>query len=679
MKRLPGRRPEVPSIRWALCPIAAVTISVLSACSIEPPLAPSWDASFRLPILSDGMDAAEIFSGIDSVFTYDEADPGSLRADVEVELEPVRIADALVLEEVTAEAEHGFHDLDFDVSVVEQSVEMLFREIYPEIDLGIGSYRGTIFPFSFAHSTKIDPLSDYDEVGVESGSILVRVHNGLPVAIFEPSADPSKRRVELRNEFEVISDAVIQEAIAPGATATIELHFDQDTLHGQLRIRVVGTSPGSEGVEILIDPEAVIGGQVIAGDPFSFSHVVGSIEPQSSEVDVSVVLDGDITVTEAVVKSGSLEIHCRNDFPLGLEFHLMSPSILRNNQPVEEDYWLPASSNTTILVDLDGTLVTPTLGQGEPEIHFVTRIITEDLGSRSVELRENDRLVVDATLRECTLSRVVGHFVEPQDIEPLIVDTETSPELDGFHFDDPIGFLVFDKGLSATVLLNLVVESPSVSLTIAGSIPPSGGSLAIDSDELADFLNAAPPQVTMRGWFSLGDGLTPVELSATDELHGRLQISTPLRFAIEARTDTLDASLVDDIDDDLREIARDRGRVATLVARFENELPLGLTAELYLGEREATVFESPLAAFTDIKLLPATVGNDGRTTGAAVTKASAELNEDQLDAIFSLPEFWAAGVFHMEGTGDQVVSINGADAIRVEAHLEFTVLLGDDS
>ncbi|MAE70582.1 MAG: hypothetical protein CME06_08955 [Gemmatimonadetes bacterium] len=664
-----------------ICTLMATLAPLVLGCGLESPQAPSWDASYAIPLFGHDWEAAELLQELDSLVVYDPADPASLGLEIDLDLDPISLAEALIAGSTSDTSSYGILDLDLDVPFDAAPVSFRFSDLASQLEAQPGPFSGKVDTFAFHATVTLEDVIDHEFVHVAEGSVTVSIHNGLPVEVFEAGLPDSDRRLQLRTpDGELLAQTTIDAPILPDQTHLAELDMGSSTLSRDLVVVVDGTSPGSGETSVWIDPDATVEATVSLGIEIVADAMLGEPESVVQVFESAFPLDDHIRIESAEILEGSLDINYDNGFAMGVEVDISIPTYLRDGTPLSQSTWVDATTNSSLSLDLSGARIVP--DAGAQELRVIATVRTEDRRGNPVEIDAADRFDIGVVQSDLELARVTGVISTPFEIEPEEVETDLAASDFGFKFASPRGTIVFDGPLPADLDLDLALSAPSggPALHVRGLVPAQGGNIELDSDELAAFLDVAPPVVIRSGEVRFGDGITPISLDSSDEIAAGLLISTPFELSLDGFSDTLSVERIDDIDEEIREMVLDRVQQATIALRIENSIPLGMGIEIRIDSDSSAVLDDPALIIPgdgSMSVDAAAVDEEGRPLGPEVTVTRIEIQRQDIEALFMDKAFFLSPILSVPGSNGDVVSIYGTDAVDMIAHLEFTARIGD--
>ena len=181
---------------------------------------------------------------------------------------------------------------------------------------GIEYYHGTsqiVDPFSFSY-IETDPveLTDIEYAKISSGTAVVTVENYLPV----PLGPPVTAEI-FDGAFNLIQQVNFSESIpANGGTAQQVVDLSGTTVSSPLYIKLSGQSPGSSGNSVFIDMNDYVVIDIFM-ETLQASEARAKIEPIILSSDKQVELTNEMSITEAQIHSGSVELKLQNYAPIG--------------------------------------------------------------------------------------------------------------------------------------------------------------------------------------------------------------------------------------------------------------------------------------------------------------------------------------------------------------------------
>ncbi len=263
----PGRCIAILSILLALW--------FAAGCEIAEPKLPTFTTQVNVPLGEERLDVADALDDEDFLteldghtlgFTVDgDPDTVSLDFDLSADISAQSIVQSL-----------GAFSLDLGAPV---DVDFTLAQLYPPA----AALHGTtvpVPPFPLVQTSDAEDIEDVESAALSAGTLVVTVHNGLPVPI---GADSGPDQLVLELVDPASGDAfatVVFDVIAPLADASRTADLAGVNLPGAASVRLTGGSPGSGGVPVLVDAATTIVVSAVFQD-LEVTQAVAAVPAQS--------------------------------------------------------------------------------------------------------------------------------------------------------------------------------------------------------------------------------------------------------------------------------------------------------------------------------------------------------------------------------------------------------------
>ena len=236
--------------------------------------------------------------------------------------------------------------------------------------------------------------------------------------------------------------------------------------------------------------------------------------------------------------------------------------------------------------------------------------------------------------------------------------------------------------------VNLVISGGGNSINIGDRIagksspssPPQLTTLTVGSEDLYDFLNPPPSQITISGEAVMNPDYDIATITANDNFYGDFEIYSPFALAL---TDTISIDLdISDmtIDPDSRpNNFNDTFKYGAIDVEFDSHLPLGLSLTLYIGTvADSTLFIDPgtlvLGPYT---LEPGITDNNGHVIESVISTIADSLDSAQL-GIFDNDTLYFGQMINLLPTDSIGVQVLGDDYINIKTNARIQLQVGDN-
>jgi hypothetical protein len=632
---------------------------------------PSWDVTLNLPVVTEEY----TFSDMAESEEFLEVVGDSMEIRVEESIAALHFGGRLNLESHTEEFGLGLDDLEID-PISEGNLAFVLGELWDE---AYGqSDTLTVPPFFFplegdSIMRTVDLGETLEWVEVESGTLEIDIHNGLPVVLgHEAAGCPLKLVVRCGDDY--CDSCVAGGPLDPGEDGTYLLDLAGRRISRTVSVSISGGSPGSEGevgfsaydeVNLCVRPIQVRASRALADVP-----------PQAFSEIRSVEIEDSTRVVEADIESGVLEFTLANDLPVDVNLDIQCPDLTAGGEPLAVSCGVGPFSEQVVGVDLGGYVLSTGTVPGEPfmgtnEMEF--EVTGSTAQGSMVEISAGDLVRVEAALRDLRFDRVMGTVKDTR----IEFDEEHDLEFPtGFEHVDPLhARLVILIENSAMVggdfRLDIegVRDGDTESATFEGEIAPAesrGGSrltrCEYSDQDTRDLIGLFPETIGIDGEATVwGEGT----IFSTDSLRGRVEIAVPLTFRVEADTFTTEPRY-NEIARSVRDNLENGIREAGFAGRVLTDAPLGGGLRMFFAGDSTEVFTDPLLTLpTDGSFVEFT----GMGTGGPPEFAF-RLSEQDLE-VFLGPGIWFGLEVRLSPTGDYVTLLP-ENSISVEGRIELT-------
>ena len=423
---------------------------LLSGCTLDSPdkdKLPVWSTTIEIPIIQTRIDLdtfledSLISVNEDSIYVFNKT----------VEIDPVEVGDQLKIDPieksfvqyasaVTVDSSNTTFTIGYDsvgldnisepinakIGLVElnninsdTTNPFIFRDIYPAIDDIPDGQHATIPPFEL--NPVINPYS-FDDFGYavfSGGQLKITIQNnmviplGSPINIqFQQVSGPDTTDIP-GGMLQFNSVIVANEGIASDT-----MYLAGMTLPGEILIKVTGSSPGTQGIPILIDEDAKNSSFQIIIDGFDLEVISASavIPQQTIEENGSIALvSSETVVEEAIMSNGDLNIIVTNNLPLTGNVQLVIPSLYfgTEDSTFTKNFGLATGTFSVPTANMSGWTMAMDYADQRLDYHYL--ITTNDTDPNNVPIDSSDNVELDLAILDIFFSEVTGQ-IESQTI-----------------------------------------------------------------------------------------------------------------------------------------------------------------------------------------------------------------------------------------------------------------------
>lgn len=535
---------------------------------------------------------------------------------------------------------------------------------------------------------------------VSEGSIQIDMINNLPLTL-------SSVRMALTDQGDSSLDipaGAIDEldlgTVASGASASGTFSLAGRQISSALAISVTGQT--EEGQNVVIDADAALSIAASISE-LTVERAFAVIPPQ--EFSASQVLafpDDRIQVTRAVISEGGLTFNVTNEIDIIMEIELRLDDLRKADGSTNTFLitGLEPGQVSTVSFDLDDNEFAP---EDPLELRISYAVRTEDSGE-PVQIFSTGEVLVEAVTEDLVFSRVEGILNRVSLPVPSVTQTVDFPAgLDNValqstalsvNLTSGIGFRssidldiqgTNSKGETGSLLISEVFQRGDPDNPVALTLAPS-------SEDLTDFLNLLPTEVTVTPTVQVGDGegtevIEPDHWVQIDEVNFVTQGIFRLKNDTRIEPDPIfrrqsDAEARDRISANLDS--------ASVVTEIENHLPIGVRVSLRVAPNAEDVYGSEdlfennqangylrIPKDGAFEVGAGQVDANGRVTQSTTSRQRITLSDD--DALVFLREdgIYTGVLIELDQTpGD--VALLGTDFVNVVAGAEIYMELNED-
>jgi hypothetical protein len=656
-----------------------------AGCEIAEPKLPSFTTQVSVPLGEERLDVADALDGEEYLteldgnmlgFTIDgDPDTVSLDFDLSAEISAQSIVQSL-----------GAFTIDLAAPV---SIDFALGELYPPA-AALDGQTIPVPPFPLLQTSDAQDIEDVESATLSAGTLVVTVHNGLPVPV---GADSGPDQLVLELVDPATDDAfatVVFDVIAPLSSASRTADLAGVNLPGAAGVRLVGGSPGSGGVPVLVDAGTSIAVSA-AFEDLEVSEAVAVVPAQSFTSNFTTELPADYGVLEAVIASGGTTVSAVNEMSIPCQAVITWPDVVDlDDHPLTVSFDLAPHAQLTHEVSFAGRIVRAPDSTPLQELAAEIHVTSPGSNGQPVNLVADAGLRAEVAPGSISFSSVTGTVPElDYAFAPLAEAIDLPDELSGLELTAATLTMELENsaGVAATAHFELAGTSAggtTHTLSVQDEITPAvEGRAAVTvitldqtNSDIIDFLNNLPTEITLAG----GVRTTPGEIGtvrAGDRTVVRWHILAPVEVIVH------DSYLYGDpqdlgLDTDARDLLRDQAGSALADLEVLNHLPLGLELRLLFSADSTTIKTDPLLAIGPIAITAAT--RDPQThvvTEASLNRPQIALTAEQAqllgtDGLYSVVEV------HLPDSDGEAARVLTTDYLTVRGIIRLDVEVSDD-
>ena len=565
------------------------------------------------------------------------------------------------------------------------TAEIALKQIFPSA-INLAGQTVALPPFGFGLA--LSNLQDYDSfVSVEgvTGTITVNLRNGFPVPL-------GPLRVELRdgNADTVIVAFEHNAEIPPNGEVTRSLDFAGRSFSSNMTPVLTGSSPGSRGALVRIDPESK-SRLALTPSAFEVSAARAKIGALTLQDEGEIALGDSLQLVSARVKSGVLALQVQAGFPVRTEVRVTLPDFRSSaNDSLRGVLTLQPNGNSALQLDLANYTLRPLSAPfGQQKIRFLWRVRTLNTASELVTITSAASVSANAASSKIVFAQLQGAFFAKEiGLAPQSFRLDVPAGLDSLRLLEAQFEIVLRNGINFPVQTDLRVEGfpergPKVQLVIRERIAPgqSNGApvetrIVLQGQDAQNFLNASPRNVRVSGRVWVGEKNYVGSVRATDAVTGTLRFDTPLALVLPAQKVESEVGTLKLEEATRARIAKNLAAGGVML-QLENRLPIEASATVQLARNAAQVFRSPDLVVGPVQIaLPTLDPLTGRAVQARRSEAVLALNEKQLE-LFQTSPLYVGVLLTLPGSNGKAIRIAVDDYMKVQALAQLRLQIDD--
>ena len=659
--------------RSVLLVIFSAALFYAAGCSFKEPQSPQWDVNAAVPLIDTTLTVENLLEDTEDV-TFDST--GRLGFQVTESMDPVEVGDNLSVEGISENFDVSLGDIRVD-SPGTQSTSVQFAAIYPPSVL-LNGQSAQIPAFSIhLDKTEIPPFGDFESILIKEGYIHLTLRNNLPIPI------SSGLGIDLYDDdTDTFVVAIsLQQELPANDQITLEKSLANIRLPGHLAFRISGASPGSGNNTVYVDAY----NQGVDVDVYVSDIVAGEARakvPDQEFEDTDYTTLGDsIIVTEANISTGSISFQMQNNLPLDLDLSIKLLNFFdASGDTFQAHLSLRKGEQTTQFYDLSGFKFRPERTSEGAVVRFRWKAKAYGSGDQIITIHANDGISLAVNIPKLAFSRLSGILNQIHvNLDSMSTSLDTPKDLEGLQFANARIELKLINGIGFLIqpTLNIVGTNThtgkqaeihrTVTIQPAGD-QPSVNTIILEGEEITNFLNILPDEITVSGSTLLGDGQTESTIRMTDKISSQVTIRIPVNLKFPGQQLTLDSDSLE-IDEDAQNNIRDNLNGGSFHAEIKNHLPFGASATFYFTFGDTAVYSNPKLTIGPITLNPGLTSESGNVVQETSSQINISLDKEQL-SIFTHPVVVSGIRITMPGSEGKFIQVYHDDYLSAKAFVK---------
>jgi hypothetical protein len=642
-------------LRWALLLVLLISFMTIQ-CSIEKPVAPTWNLTLSVPLINEHYDMAILIDKMDEPYLKVDS-LGNPLFYFEEKLDTTRLIDRLRCDSTSV----GFKDT-LGVRTINTSES---KEILLYVTDFYQGEPGYVPPCSVTIQEDFDPFSNFTQVTAQKAFSTLTISNHLGLNLTRVEVKIIDRGLQ-----DTIHSEIISSGIPNGDSAVQNILLTDVTFSNQLSIQVKGISPGGqvdsfEGKYLLVS--------------FSVDSMIvveGTAKLKAFEIsqEDKIQLPTKSIIDSARIKTGRLSLHLHNYTKLDADVYIDFPELEKDGEILSTINGLPASDSCYLTLILDGYEFKPVEGN---ETKVQTRISSPGSDGIVIDFSATDSVTVDANLAEIIFSQVSG-IIEPTkvQIEEIQRQLDIPPGFESACLTGASLSLDIHNGVNLPAQLSVDIEGEggqnlNLQTEVEASGPFGTAVTSVSEEDLESLLSPVPQRITLTGEITYGDGESIGNVREEDFLFGEVMVSSPLELIWDSCQVQIDPDS-DQVDDDVREMIEEQINFARVVLKVESHLPVEGEVKIFFSRNQEDLFSDPDLVIGPINVPKGKLSLDGSVREAENSETKIEMtNQDFL--VFTDIPFHMTGTINFPGTDGRKVKASASDYIRITSYLELNV------
>jgi len=652
--------------------IPSLVLFALSGCSVKKPESPSWITTWEVPISNKTYDISQLLEKLDdSLFVSDSL--GNPAFAISQNIDTFAVDNNLTFNGTTIDFQDSMGTVDI-APPGSQYATTNVNDVLP-VNLGV------VAPSAFSYTQPLPAVSQFTWMDVQSGTLDLTFYNGLEVDL-----DTFVVTVIDQGDLHVVGVATYVNGLSYLETETQSIDLSGQSISNFFSMDFDGYTPGG----VLINA----GSQNLdATMSFPGNITVTAAQAETPAINivktVNTALSDSTMVVSSTIASGSIQFDITNDTQIPFTVLISSLNFQSGGNNLQVSRSVNPGTTSQAFVDLAGYDFTPTDSGG---LQFVYVDFDADAPASAPGqniINSSDSVVVNSTVSDIIFESITGQIKPTGIVIDSMQRTVDIPQgLDQARLTQAVLNLNLYNNSMVPADINLTLSGGGNSIDISGrvdgksspSAPARLTTITVGSQELSDFLNPPPQQMTIYGDAIMNPDFSLATITANDNLYGDFEIYSPFALAI---SDTISVDLdINDtsIDPDSRpDDFSTTFKYGAINVEFDSHLPLGLAMTLYVGlVGDSTLYSDPgTLVLGPYALEPGIVDGNGHVVESVISTISDSLDNNEL-SIFDNDTLYFGQIINLLPTDSLGVQVLGADYINIKSNARIQLQVGEN-
>ncbi len=641
----------------------------LSQCTVKSPEAPQWTTSLAVPVINRTYPMTEL---IDKM----ETDEIEIIGDTAIQIKFEESIDTVFLEQTDL----SVPDIGTSISQLVGTIEITPPASGPvTIDLiDIVPIIAAVPDTFISLLTDLPPITSFTTATIAFGRVWVVISNNLAVDIdtitiyLYDVGDPLNHVL--------IDTRSLASTIPDGSADSLEFSLIGKTISGSLRATTILHTPG--GVSLRAGAKSLTI-EMKFNAPLIISSATGAAVPSMTFADTTLVQLGSVgdpdLIHSASLTTGSLDLTLANTSFFYVTINITIPDLKQGGSPLTISPVVGPNTSSVLSIDLSSYTIEPSDLTAPQHMELIVEAVTD---SNRVDINQAQSFSATASINSLAFASVTGVFSpNSTTITPISYGLELPDGFNSVEMPNAVIILTVTNDVAMSGFLNLQLNgSGGQQLDIdenilAGTV---GGptTTIITIDTAGSFFNPVPDSVTLTGWATFGDGVTVGSLTASDFVHAKIEIISPLDLIVTQTTIDLDVESTD-IDTEDIDLITDNVEEIRFIYEIDNGLPIGLSTSIFISNLStvsSSIFDLEIGSITS---LPAPTGPGGRSTGSTLYSDTVLLSNADIQVLNSDSLYFQTQIT-LNSTSGQTVSLLPDDALTITGRIEVDYIFDGD-
>lgn len=660
--------------KFAVC-IKIIPLLALFAfygCSVNKPESPSWITTWDVPISNKMYGIAELLEKLDdSLFVTDSL--GNPAFTIAQDIDTFAVGNNLTFDGITIDYRDSLGAIDIPPPT-DQYASTNIGNVLP-VNLGV------VPPISFTYNQALPALDKFSWLDVQSGSLILQFYNGLEVDL-----DTFVVTVVDLNDMHVVGVATYLNGLSYLETEAQSIDLAGQRISNTLSMTFDGYTPG--GVLLFAGPQNLDATLSFSGD-ITVSAAQAETPAINITQDITSAFTDSTQVVSSIISSGSLQFDISNFTQIPFDIFLSSLNFRNGGMELQINRQVNPGITTQVNVDLAGFTFAPLDSGGTQYVNVEFDASAPPSAPAQNIISADDSVSVQAAISNIIFESITGQ-IKPTSvtIDPVQQDVDIPEGLDQARLTQAEMNLNLYNNSMVDADINLTISGGGNSIIVGDRVlgksspgaPARLTTIGVSSQQLYDFLNPPPQQITISGAAIMNPDYAVATITANDDFYGDFEIYSPFALAL-SDTISIDLDISDmTIDPDSRpNNFNDTFKYGAIDVEFDSHLPLGLSLTLYIGTvADSTLYIDPgtlvLGPYT---LEPGITDNNGHVIESMISTIADSLDSAQLN-IFDNDTLYFGQMINLLPTDSIGVQVLGDDYINIKSNARIQLQIGDN-